>query len=225
LQAPVDGDAVHVELLLRLRDEDGTMVPPGAFIPAAERFGLMLQLDRWVVETAFANFHRITADGRPVDLCAINLSAQTVEDDGFANFVLDRLQRHGVPADRICFEITETAAVASMIRVVELMGQLRKAGCRFSLDDFGAGMASFGYLKNLPVDYVKIDGSFIRNLETDPVSASIVRAVTEIGHQLGLQVVAEWVGDERTVEVLRRAKVDYAQGYHVHRPELAGFMR
>jgi diguanylate cyclase (GGDEF)-like protein len=225
LQATGDDEARHVELLLRLRDEDGQLVPPGAFIPAAERFGLMQQLDRWVVETAFANFDRLTTDGRPVDLCAINLSAQTVEDDGFASFVLDRLQRHGVPADRICFEITETAAVASMIRVVELMGQLRKAGCRFSLDDFGAGMASFGYLKNLPVDYVKIDGSFIRNLETDPVSASIVRAVTEIGHQLGLKVVAEWVGDERTVETLRRAKVDYAQGYHVHRPELAGFMR
>lgn len=222
---PTSDEARHVELLLRLRDEDGALVPPGAFIPAAERFGLMQQLDRWVVETAFANFDRLTADGRPVDLCAINLSAQTVEDDGFASFVLDRLQRHGVPADRICFEITETAAVASMIRVVELMGQLRKAGCRFSLDDFGAGMASFGYLKNLPVDYVKIDGSFIRNLETDPVSASIVRAVTEIGHQLGLKVVAEWVGDERTVETLRRAQVDYAQGYHVHRPELAGFMR
>ena len=225
LQSPADAEARHVELLLRLRDEDGQLVPPGAFIPAAERFGLMQQLDRWVVETAFANFDRLTADGHPVDLCAINLSAQTVEDDGFASFVLDRLQRHGVPADRVCFEITETAAVASMIRVVELMGQLRKAGCRFSLDDFGAGMASFGYLKNLPVDYVKIDGSFIRNLETDPVSASIVRAVTEIGHQLGLKVVAEWVGDERTVDVLRRAKVDYAQGFHVHRPEPAGFMR
>ena len=218
-------DAVHVELLLRLRDEDGVMVPPGAFIPAAERFGLMLQLDRWVVDTALANFNRLHAEGRPVDLCAINLSAQTVEDDGFAHFVLDRLRRYEVPANRVCFEITETAAVASMIRVVELMGELRKAGCRFSLDDFGAGMASFGYLKNLPVDYVKIDGSFIRNLETDPISASIVRAVTDIGHQLGLKVVAEWVGDDRTVDLLRRAGVDYAQGFHVHRPELAAFMR
>jgi len=185
----------------------------------------MLQLDRWVVETAFANFSRLHAEGRPIDLCAINLSAQTVEDDGFAHFVLDRLQRYDVPANRVCFEITETAAVASMIRVVELMTRLRKAGVRFSLDDFGAGMASFGYLKNLPVDYVKIDGSFIRNLETDPISASIVRAVTDIGHQLGLQVVAEWVGDDRTIALLRAAKVDYAQGFHVHRPELAGFMR
>ena len=118
-------------------------------------------------------------------LCAINLSALTVEDDTFAQFVLERLQRYGVPPDKVCFEITETAAVASMVRVVELMAALRSAGCKFSLDDFGAGMASFGYLKNLPVDYVKIDGSFIRNIETDPVSYSIVRAVTDIGHQLG----------------------------------------
>ena len=226
LQARDDGDdAVHVELLLRLRDEDGVMVPPGAFIPAAERFGLMLQLDRWVVDTALANFSRLHAQGRPIDLCAINLSAQTVEDDGFAGFVLERLRRYAVPAHRVCFEITETAAVASMIRVIGLMGELRKAGCRFSLDDFGAGMASFGYLKNLPVDYVKIDGSFIRNLETDPISASIVRAVTDIGHQLGLKVVAEWVGDENTVATLRAAGVDYAQGFHVHRPEPTGFMR
>ncbi len=225
LQTADSGEGLHMELLLRLRDEDGSMVPPGAFIPAAERFGLMLQLDRWVVDTALANFSRLHPSGREVQLCAINLSAQTVEDDGFASFVLERLQRFKVPADRVCFEITETAAVASMIRVVELMGTLRKAGCKFSLDDFGAGMASFGYLKNLPVDYVKIDGSFIRNLETDPTSASIVRAVTDIGHQLGLKVVAEWVGDDKTVEILRAAKVDYAQGFHMHRPELAQFMR
>jgi EAL domain-containing protein (putative c-di-GMP-specific phosphodiesterase class I) len=201
------------------------MVPPGAFIPAAERFGLMLQLDRWVVDTALANFARLHPSGREVHLCAINLSAQTVEDDGFAAFVLQRLERYRVPADRVCFEITETAAVASMIRVVALMAELRRAGCKFSLDDFGAGMASFGYLKNLPVDYVKIDGSFIRNLETDATSASIVRAVTDIGHQLGLKVVAEWVGDDKTAEILRAAGVDYAQGFHLHRPELAQFMR
>ena len=225
LQASVADEGLHMELLLRLRDEDGSMVPPGAFIPAAERFGLMLQLDRWVVDTALSNFSRLHPSGAEVHLCAINLSAQTVEDDGFAAFVLERLQRFNIPADRVCFEITETAAVASMIRVVELMAKLRKAGCKFSLDDFGAGMASFGYLKNLPVDYVKIDGSFIRNLETDPTSASIVRAVTDIGHQLGLKVVAEWVGDDKTVEILRAARVDYAQGFHLHRPELAQFLR
>jgi diguanylate cyclase (GGDEF)-like protein/PAS domain S-box-containing protein len=221
LQPGAQAEGVHMELLIRLRDEDGRMVPPGAFIPAAERFGLMLQLDRWVVDTALANFSRLHPSGQPVYLCAINLSALTVEDDSFAQFVLERLERYQVAPERVCFEITETAAVASMVRVIELMNSLRKVGCKFSLDDFGAGMASFGYLKNLPVDYVKIDGSFIRNIETDPISFSIVRAVTEIGHQLGLKVVAEWVSDERALDILRGLQLDYAQGFFLHQPETA----
>lgn len=214
-------EGVHMEMLVRLRGEDGQLVPPGAFIPAAERFGLMPQLDRWVVETALANFNRLHPSGKPVKLCAINLSGPTFEDAAFADFVLDALERHGVSPQRICFEITETAAVSSMARAVEFMQRLRAAGCRFSLDDFGSGMASFGYLKNLPVDFIKIDGSFIRNIETDPVSYSIVRAVTDIGHQLGLQVVGEWVADERARDLLRGLAVDYAQGFAIHRPEPA----
>ena len=214
-------EGVHMELLVRLRDENGQLVPPGAFIPAAERFGLMPQLDRWVVETALANFSRLHPSGKPVKLCAINLSGPTFEDAAFADFVLDALERHGVSPQRICFEITETAAVSSMARAVDFMQRLRAAGCRFSLDDFGSGMASFGYLKNLPVDFIKIDGSFIRNIETDPVSYSIVRAVTDIGHQLGLQVVGEWVADERARDLLRGLSVDYAQGFAIHKPEAA----
>ena len=220
---PADG--VHVELLIRLRDDKGGIVPPGAFIPAAERFGLMPQLDRWVVDTALANFSQLHPSGMPVTLCAINLSGPTFEDDTFADFVLQRLETYGVPAHRICFEITETAAVSNMTRAVEFMQRLRGAGCKFSLDDFGSGMASFGYLKNLPVDYIKIDGSFIRNIETDPVSYSIVRAVTDIGHQLGLKVVAEWVADERARDLLRGLSVDYAQGFAIHRPEAARCFR
>ena len=214
-------EGVHMELLIRLRGEDGAMVPPGAFIPAAERFGLMPQLDRWVVDTALANFSRLHPSGKPVKLCAINLSGPTFEDDTFADFVLQRLEAYGVSPRCICFEITETAAVSSMARAVEFMQRLRSAGCKFSLDDFGSGMASFGYLKNLPVDFIKIDGSFIRNIETDPVSYSIVRAVTEIGHQLGLQVVAEWVADDRARDLLRGLSVDYAQGFAIHKPEAA----
>ncbi|WP_158637109.1 bifunctional diguanylate cyclase/phosphodiesterase [Arenimonas daejeonensis] len=212
-------EGVHMELLIRLRDENGGMVPPGAFIPAAERFGLMPQLDRWVVDTALANFTKLHPSGKPVKLCAINLSGPTFEDDSFADFVLQRLEDYGVSPQRICFEITETAAVSSMARAVEFMQKLRSAGCKFSLDDFGSGMASFGYLKNLPVDFIKIDGSFIRNIETDPVSYSIVRAVTDIGHQLGLQVVAEWVADDRARDLLRGLSVDYAQGFAIHKPE------
>jgi len=214
-------EGVHMEMLVRLRDESGQMVPPGAFIPAAERFGLMPQLDRWVVETTLANFNRLHPSGRPVKLCAINLSGPTFEDAAFADFVLEALERHAVSPQRICFEITETAAVSNMARAVEFMQRLRAAGCKFSLDDFGSGMASFGYLKNLPVDFIKIDGSFIRHIETDPVSYSIVRAVTDIGHQLGLQVVGEWVADERARDLLRGLSVDYAQGFAIHKPEAA----
>ena len=214
-------EGVHMEMLIRLRDEKGALVPPGAFIPAAERFGLMPAIDRWVVETTLANFSRLHPSGRPISLCAINLSGPTFEDAAFADFVLDAIERHGVSPRHLCFEITETAAVSNMARAVEFMQRLRAAGCKFSLDDFGSGMASFGYLKNLPVDFIKIDGSFIRNIETDPVSYSIVRAVTDIGHQLGLQVIGEWVADERARDLLRGLSVDYAQGFAVHKPEPA----
>jgi diguanylate cyclase (GGDEF)-like protein/PAS domain S-box-containing protein len=217
-------EGAHFELLLRLHDEDGRPVPPGAFIPAAERYGLMPQLDRWVVDTALANFDRLHPSGK-VALCAINLSGPTVDDDDFADFVLERLRLHAVPAHKVCFEITETAAVGNMPRVVRFITQLRAVGCRFALDDFGAGMSSFGYLKNLPVDMIKIDGSFIRELENDPMSFSIVRAVTQIGHQIGLKVIAEWVGSDATCELLRLLGVNYAQGYFLHEPEPAAYNR
>lgn len=209
----------HIELLVRLRDEDGQRVPPGAFIPAAERFGVMPQIDRWVVETALSNFSQLHPSGIGLAQCAINLSVNTVEEDEFADYVLATLERHGVPAHKVCFEITETAAVGSMNRVVRFMQRLRAVGCRFALDDFGAGMASFGYLKELPVDILKIDGSFIRNIETDAVNYSIVRAVTDIGHQVGLEVIAEWVVNERSRELLRGLGVDFVQGFAIHQPQ------
>jgi diguanylate cyclase (GGDEF)-like protein/PAS domain S-box-containing protein len=212
----------HFELLLRLRDENDELVLPGAFVPAAERFGLMPQLDRWVVRNALQNFNRLHPAGEAVALCAINLSATTMEDEAFPAFVLEELRRSGVPAGRVCFEVTETAAVGNMARVVDLIKRLRALGCKFALDDFGAGMSSFGYLKNLPVDYIKIDGSFIRELETDPMSYSIVRAVTDIGHQMGAGVIAEFVNSARTRELLRGLGVDFVQGFAIHKPEPAG---
>jgi diguanylate cyclase (GGDEF)-like protein len=221
---PRDDEGAHFELLLRLRDEDGRNVPPGAFIPAAERYGLMPALDRWVVATALEHFDKLHPTGK-VALCAINLSGATVDDEDFAAFVLDALARHKVPAHKVCFEITETAAVGNMARVVKFIERLRAVGCRFALDDFGAGMSSFGYLKNLPVDMIKIDGSFIRELESDPMSFSIVRAVTQIGQQIGLKVIAEWVGSDATCELLRLLGVNYAQGYFLHEPEPTVFSR
>ncbi|HEU4993092.1 MAG TPA: EAL domain-containing protein, partial [Luteimonas sp.] len=145
--------------------------------------------------------------------------------ESLADYVLGLIQRHGVPPERMCFEITETEAVRNLARAVRFIERLRGFGCLVALDDFGAGMSSFGYLKNLPVDVIKIDGSFIRDIEADPMSRSIVDAITEIGHQRGLEVVAEWVGDVRTIEILRSLRVDYGQGFALHRPEPVLYQR
>lgn len=215
----------HIELLLRFRDENGKLVVPGAFIPAAERYGLMPMIDRWVVETALANFDRLHPNGKKLQLATINLSGASIEDDSLADLVLELLERHQVEPKRVCFEITETVAVRNLSQVIRFMERLRAVGCLFALDDFGAGMSSFGYLKNLPVDIIKIDGSFIRDMLGDPMSYAIVRAVTDIAHQRGLEVIAEWVSSAEISEALRDLQVDYAQGYALHRPELVAFHR
>ena len=224
LQAGPAGDP-HIELLVRLRDEDGRIVSPGAFLPAAERYGLVPLIDRWVVGEAIEHFHRLHASGRAPGRCAMNLSAASLADDGLADHVLALIEQYGVPPSRLCFEITETEAVRNLARAVRFIERLRGFGCRVALDDFGAGMSSFGYLKNLPVDVIKIDGSFIRDLEGDPMSRSIVDAICEIGHQRGLEVVAEWVDCERTIEILRGLGVDYGQGFALHRPERVLYQR
>ncbi|WP_411833797.1 EAL domain-containing protein [Pseudoxanthomonas mexicana] len=214
-----------IELLLRLRDEDGGIVPPGTFLPAAERYGLMPTLDRWVIRTALANFPRLHAEGQRPACVAINLSGASIEDEDLADFILACIDDYGVSPDKLCFEITETVAVRNLLKVVGVIGRLRGAGCRIALDDFGAGMSSFGYLKNLPVDLIKIDGSFIRDLDSAPMSRTIVSAIAEIGHQLGLKVVAEWVGDRHTADLLHTLGVDYGQGFGLHRPERVQFQR
>ena len=215
----------HIELLIRLRDEDGRVVAPGAFLPAAERYGMMPALDRWVIGEAIAHFDELHVSGRAPGRCSLNLAASTLDDEGLADYVLALIDRHGVAPSRLCFEITETEAVRNLARAVRVMERLRAVGCQVALDDFGAGMSSFGYLKNLPVDVIKIDGSFIRELENDPMSRSIVDAITEIGHQRGLDVVAEWVASESIAELLRTLGVDYGQGFALHRPERVLYQR
>ena len=222
---PAPGEGVHVELLLRMRDPAGGVILPGAFIGAAERYGLMPAVDRWVIRTALANFSRLHPCGAQLQSCSINLSGASVEDDGLADFILDAVARFGVPPQRLCFEITETVAVRDLQRVAQVIERLRAAGCQIALDDFGAGMSSFGYLKNLPVDSIKIDGSFVRDLGREPVSRIIIDAVTRIGHARQLQVIAEWVEEESVLSVLRELGVDYAQGFLLHRPERVVFQR
>ncbi|MGY3265696.1 bifunctional diguanylate cyclase/phosphodiesterase [Lysobacter sp. HA35] len=215
----------RLELLLRLLDEDDRIVPPGAFIPAAERYGLMPAIDRWVVETALANIDNLHPEGRGLSMVAVNLSGATIEDESFVARILELIAQHDIDPRRLCFEITETLAVRNLAQVSRFMNQLRKAGCRISLDDFGVGMSSFGYLKNLPVDMIKIDGSFVQDLISDPMSHAIVRAVTDIGHQRGMQVVAEWVDSDAIIRSLTEIGVDHAQGFALHRPEPAQIHR
>ena len=217
--------ASGIEVLLRFRDESGTLVVPGAFIPAAERYGLMPAIDRWVIETTLAHFDRLHRAGSMLDLVSINLSGASISDDALADWIIALLQRHGITPARVCFEVTETVAVRNLAQLVHLAERLRAVGCRIALDDFGAGMSSFTYLKNLPVDIIKIDGSFIRDMLVDPVSHLMVRAVTDIGHRLGLEVVAEWVGDAQTAQALTALGVNYAQGFGLHEPEIALFQR
>ncbi len=210
----------HYELLLRMRDEDGKLVQPNVFIPAAERFNLMPMLDRWVVSETLDNLaDRVGADGQSTYTLALNLSGTSLSDDRFRAWVIHELRRRKLPAGAICFEITETAAIANLDRVIHFMKELKDVGCRFSLDDFGSGLSSFTYLKHLPVDYLKIDGAFIHNVGEDAKDQSLVDAISRIGKALGIATIAERVETEEVLNILGRIGVEYAQGFHIARPE------
>jgi EAL domain-containing protein (putative c-di-GMP-specific phosphodiesterase class I) len=215
------GDAgLHVELLLRLRDESGQLVAPGHFIPAAERYGLMTLIDRWVVRNAFAVLAARLAEGAdPISTCAINLSGATFKDEGFLDYVRDQFRIYRVPPTIICFEITETSAIANLADASGFIQALQAIGCRFSLDDFGSGMSSFAYLKHLPVDYLKIDGSFVKDMLTDPIDRAMVEMISHIGKIMGKRTVAEFVESDDIIRALREIEVDYAQGYAIGKPE------
>ena len=207
----------HYELLLRMLDQQGNIVLPGAFLPAAERYDRMREVDRWVVDRALRYVGRHRESGEQFH--AINLSGASLGDDGLRDFVGERIAFHGVDPRAICFEVTETVAIANFKAAVEFMNSLRRIGCRFSLDDFGSGLSSFAYLKSLPVDFIKIDGRFIGSLATDPMDRAIVEAIHRVAHVANLQTIAEFVEDDAVVEVLRTIGVDFAQGYSIGKPE------
>ncbi|WP_018953602.1 EAL domain-containing protein [Thioalkalivibrio sulfidiphilus] len=216
---PISGEGVsHFEILLRLKAEDGSLVEPGAFIPAAERYNLMPQVDRHVIRSVFAMLADSDFALKQHAIVGINLSGQSLGQEDLLDFVTEALQYYGMPAHRFCFEITETAAIANLSSAAGFIRELRDMGCAFALDDFGSGLSSFNYLKHMPVDYLKIDGSFVQDVLTDPVDAAMVGAIHRIGRVLGVKTIAEFVESEAVLEHLREIGVDYAQGYGIGRP-------
>lgn len=215
-----DDGVTHVELLVRMRDEDGRLIGPASFIPPAERFGLMPAIDRWVVRTGFdAMARRLSATGRnAIGTCAINLSGATFSDPGFPAYVRDQFVRTGVAPETICFEITETSAISNIAAATDFIRALKTLGCRFSLDDFGSGMSSFAYLKTLPVDYLKIDGSFVKDMLVDRIDHAMVEMIHHIGQVTGKKTIAEFAETPEIVRALREIGVDFAQGYAIAAP-------
>lgn len=211
--------APHFEILLRMLDDDGDILAPALFMPAAERYQLMPLIDRWVIRNSLRALGSVWPSILATEaVFCLNLSGQSLTNTGFLAFVADELHSAGLPPENICFEITETAAISNIDEATGFMDALKDVGCRFALDDFGAGLSSFGYLKMLPVDYLKIDGSFVREVTTDEISRSMVNAICQIGKTMGLQMVAEYVGDDETIQVLKRAGVDFVQGFHIGKP-------
>ena len=220
-----EAGAGHIEILLRLHDEAGRIILPDSFIPAAERYGLMTSLDRWVVENVFKLIARcmIERPGRPMAMCAINLSGITIGDDDFLSFLREKFNAYGIPPSMICFEITETSAISNLGSAIRFINELKALGCFFSLDDFCAGMSSFAYLKHLPVDFLKIDGSFVKDMLDDPINRAMVEVINHIGHVMGKRTIAEFVETPHIEQALLEIGVDYAQGYLIERPQLFTF--
>jgi EAL domain-containing protein (putative c-di-GMP-specific phosphodiesterase class I) len=213
-----EGAELHCELLIRMQSIDGSYYPPGYFLPAAERYHLMPKIDRWVVGEALSIIARKGANFPYV--CAINLSGQTLSEEGFLEYVIEQIKLHNVDTRRICFEITETSVIANLNKARQFMHALRDIGCRFSLDDFGSGLSSFAYLKNLEVDFLKIDGMFVKAIVNNKIDRAMVESINKVGHVMGLHTIAEFAENDEIISMLKEMGVDYAQGYGVAEPEL-----
>ena len=226
-------DTEHYEILLRLFDKEGKLVPPMAFIPAAENYDLMPAIDRWVIATFFAAYHNYCQSQQSKGLTSnshnksivytINLSGASINSDLFFIFLKEQFALYSISPSTICFEITETAAISNLAKAAEFINELKQLGCLFALDDFGSGMSSLAYLKNLPVDFLKIDGSFVKNILDDEVDYATVDCFNRIGHVMNMQTVAEFVENEPIIEKLRKLGVDYAQGYGIDKPKPLSF--
>jgi EAL domain-containing protein (putative c-di-GMP-specific phosphodiesterase class I) len=218
---PIDSNSSlrpHYEILLGVKDEQGNVGLPGEFIKAAEWYNKMSAVDRQVILKTLSWMETNPGTIEKIAGFTINLSGQSLNEEGFAEFILEQLEAVSVPRDKICFEVTETVGITNLSDVTLIIEKIKDAGCRFALDDFGSGMSSYGYLKNLPVDVVKIDGVFVKELVADSSDYAVVKSITEIAHFMKKRVVAEFVETSGTLDLLREIGVDYAQGYLIDKP-------
>ena len=221
--APLDGRCdKHYEVLIRMTDEKDEIIPPGAFLPAAERYNLISNIDRWVIEHTFSLLAANPNFLKKIHFVSINLSGQSITDDNFLNFIITQLDESRIKANKICFEITETAAISNLHTAAKFISTLKSKGCQFALDDFGSGLSSFAYLKNLTVDYLKIDGMFVKDIVDNPIDRAMVKSINEIGQVMGMQTIAEFVENDEIKCMLKDIGVNYAQGYGIDKPQPFG---
>jgi len=212
-------EAEHYEILMRLQDDKGEIISPAIIIPAAENYNLMHRIDRYVVKHTFKWLAENDAARDRLGLCSINLSGLTLNDANFLGFLESELLRYEIDPEKICFEITETAAISNYQQACSFIHHVKRFGCTFALDDFGSGMSSFSYLKNLAVDFVKIDGSFVRDMVENKINTAIVKSINDVAHIMGKETIGEFVETEEIRAKLLELGVDYVQGYGIHKPE------
>lgn len=218
----------HYEILIRMFDENNDLVPPMAFIPAAERYNMMPTIDRWVIKTLFQFIADHSDKLNPEKhIFAVNLSGSSINDETFLSYVREQFYYSNISPTQICFEVTETVAIANLTSAATFIKELKTMGSKFALDDFGSGLSSFGYLKSLPVDLLKIDGAFVKDITTDPIDQAMVTSINQVGHTIGIETIAEFVENEDVLNMLKQIGVDFAQGYHIAKPtplSLAGIL-
>ena len=212
-------ESYHFEVLLRMLDKDGSIIPPGKFIPPAEQFNLMPIIDRWVINKTLeilssAGFAQQPGEG----IVSINLSGQSLTDNELTDYVIDEINKYHIAPECICFEITETAAIHDTRSAHNIFRQLKSRGFKLSLDDFGTGLSSFSYLRDMPVDFLKIDGSFVRTILEDNVTSAMVASINHVGHVMGIKTIAEFVESDEIITALKHIGVDYLQGYAIAKP-------
>ena len=216
---PFDANDQRIyEVLVRMINSDGTIVPPNVFLPAAERYNLIAKIDLWVIAKTFETIaqHKVVRNSEM--RFSINLSGLSLSDSNVLDFLLNQFSETQIDGSRFCFEITETAAIVNLDNAIKFIDTLKELGCKFALDDFGSGLSSFSYLKNLPIDYLKIDGAFVRDIADDPIDHAMVKSITEVGQVMGMKTIAEFVENDMVKGMLKEIGVNYVQGYGIGKP-------